>query len=87
MKLVLVEWVDSHSGRGWRDIDRIKETDSLLHARSVGWLLRETKEVILLASHITGEDNGNILLQASGDMCIPKVAVKKITVLKEPKKK
>jgi len=24
MKLVLVEWVDSHAGRGWQDLPRIE---------------------------------------------------------------
>ena len=38
MKLVLVEWLDSHAGRGWQDFERIEEAAEPLHCRSVGWL-------------------------------------------------
>ena len=82
MKLVLVDWVDSHSGRGWRNFDELKETATPLYCRSVGWLLTETKGCFVLVPHIYAEKNGAIVHQGCGDMTIPKRAVGKITVLR-----
>ncbi len=73
MKLVYIEWIDSHSGRGWRNVDDIKPTCAPLPCRSVGWVLQETKEAITLAPHVAGNDT--IVEQACGDMTIPKKAV------------
>ena len=83
MKLVLVEWLDSHSGRGWQEMDRLEDTAEPLHCRSVGWLLSDRKDCKVLVPHIAGEKNGGIKLLASGDITIPKKAILKVTVLEE----
>jgi len=58
MKLFLIEWVDSHSGRGWQNLDTIEEVCELLHCRSVGWLVKETKNCMTIVSSISGEKTG-----------------------------
>jgi hypothetical protein len=83
MKLVLVSWMDSHSGRGWRDLDDLRTITEALECRSVGWVLRKTKKAITLLPHLAGEKNGRIVLQACGDMTIPRKAITRITVIKE----
>jgi hypothetical protein len=74
MKLVLIEWVDSHSGRGWQDRSRIEECAQLLRCKSVGWIVSETKEVIVIVPHVSG---GDTMLQGLGDLVIPKCAITK----------
>jgi len=83
MKLLLIEWLDSHAGRGWKDLDEIESAAEPLYCRSVGWLLKETKDCKVIVPHIGGEENGNIMIQGLGDLTIPTKAIIKITVLKE----
>ena len=83
MKLVLVEWLDSHSGRGWQEMDLLENTAEPLHCRSVGWLLSDREDCKVLVPHIAGEKNGEIKLLGSGDITIPKKAIVKVTVLAE----
>ena len=82
MKLVLIEWVDSHSGRGWQEIEQLKSASELLYCRSVGWVVSENKNTIVLVPHISGEKNVGIKLCGCGDISIPKRAVTKIRTLK-----
>jgi hypothetical protein len=85
MKLVLIEWVDSHEGRGWRSVPEIEKTAELLYCRSVGWLISEDKDCLTIASHLSGEKNEGIRIYGCGDMCIPKCSIKKRIVLRESK--
>jgi len=82
MKLVLVEWIDSHSSRGWQDLDVLKKSAEPLYCRSVGWLLSETKQYKVIVPHMTGENRWNKLLQGCGDIAIPTAAIVKLTVLR-----
>jgi len=82
MKLVLIEWVDSHAGRGWQDIEAVERAAVPLYCRSVGWLARETKTCKVIVPHISGEKNGNSVLQGCGDLTIPTAAIEKVTVLR-----
>ena len=83
MKLVLVEWIDSHSGRGWQDFGRIEEAAEPLYCRSVGWLAADKPDCKVLVPHISGEKNGNVLLQGSGDITIPVKSIIKVQVLRK----
>ena len=83
MKLVLVEWLDSHSGRRWQDIDRLKSAAEPLHCRSVGWLLSDEEDCKVIVAHLSGEKNGGIVLQGSGDIAIPAKAILSVEVLRE----
>ena len=81
--MVLIEWVDSHSGRGWQNLDELKEKAEPLYCRSVGWLIKETEHVKVIVPHIAGEENGNIMIQGCGDLIIPTKAIVKVKRLKE----
>ena len=69
MKLVLVDWLDSHQSRGWQDVERIEEAAEPLYCRSVGWLLAENPDCKVLVPHVSGERNGTVLLQGCGGYC------------------
>lgn len=81
--LVLIEWVDSHSGRGWRNFDDYPSVAEPLYCQSVGWLAVENADCKVVVPHIGGERNGNVRLQGCGDLTIPTSAIKKITVLRK----
>jgi hypothetical protein len=81
LKLVLIEWVDSHAGRGWQTMERIAAASEPLYCRSVGWLLSETKDCKVIVPHIGGEKNGDVIMQGCGDLTIPAKAIVKMTVL------
>ena len=81
-KLVLIDWVDSHSGRGWQDLGELEGTAEPLYCRSVGWIITRAKDCTVIVPHISGEKNGNIILHGCGDMAIPTKSILKITQLK-----
>jgi hypothetical protein len=81
-KLVLIEWVDSHSGRGWQMLDELEDKAEPLYCRSVGWVVAETEGCKVIVPHIAGEENGDIMLQGCGDMAIPTKAIVKVTILR-----
>lgn len=83
MKLVLIEWLDSHSGRGWQDIEVLERAAVPLYCRSVGWLLFDGKDCKVIIPHIAGEKNGNTMLQGCGDLTIPTNAIAKMIVLRK----
>ncbi len=82
MKLILVEWVDSHSGRGWQDLDNLKKASVPLYCRSVGWLASERNGCVVLVPHLSGEKNDSIALHGCGDLTIPKKAIVRTTILR-----
>jgi hypothetical protein len=43
MKLVSIECLDSHFGRGRQDFDRLEQAAEPLDCRSGGWVVREKK--------------------------------------------
>lgn len=81
-KIVLIEWLDSHSGRGWQDLDTIEEKALPLYCRSVGWLIKETEQCKVIVPHISGEENEDIMLQGCGDLVIPTKSIVKMSVLR-----
>lgn len=80
--LVLIEWLDSHSGNGWQNIEELEGKAEPLYCRSVGWLIKETEHCKVIVPHISGEENGNIILQGCGDIIIPTKAIVKEKLLK-----
>lgn len=81
--LVLVEWLDSHAGRGWQDFDRLNQPTAPLYCRSVGWLVSESKDCKTIVPHIAGEKDGDRMMQGCGDLVIPTKAIVKMTVLQK----
>jgi len=81
MKLVLIEWLDSHSGKGWQPLQEIEQNGETVHCRSVGWLLSETGGRKVIVPHISGEKNGGTIPYGCGDLSIPERAIVKMRVL------
>lgn len=81
MKLVLIEWLDAHSGRGWHNLEGLRRSTEVQNCQSVGWLLEKTKQYIVLVPHLTGETGWNNERQGCGDMAIPTASVVRMTVL------
>ena len=82
MKLVLVEWLDSHSGRGWQTPERLKLAAEPLYCQSVGWLLADKKDCKVIVPHIAGERHGDTMMQGCGDLTIPAASIIKMTTLR-----
>jgi hypothetical protein len=82
-KLVLIEWLDSHSGSGWKTVEQLERVAMPLYCRSVGWLVAERKECKVIVPHIGGEKNGDAMLIGCGDLTIPTDAIIKTTVLRQ----
>ena len=83
MKLVMVEWLDSHSGRGWQPLHDIQDASVPLRCRSVGWLASERNGCKVLVPHVSGEGNEGIVRQGCGDLTIPNKSIVKLTVLRK----
>ena len=83
MKLVRIDWIDSHAGNEWKSLDEARreaEKDSALLVRSVGYVVADELDYILLAAtwspgEKSDEDMVNNLMQ------IPRVAVKDLQPL------
>lgn len=81
-KLTLLDWVDSCSAGGgtiWKNRDDVSEMTAS-ECRTVGWIIREDKKQIVVASQVSTS-------QLGGDMCIPKSAIVRRHTLSEPKSK
>lgn len=78
-RLVLVEWVDSHTEGGWQRLDG-DLVDRAALCRSAGWMILDGAEVKIVAPHLNEPENG-VPLQGSGVMHIPARAVLRIVNL------
>ena len=83
MKLVLIEWLDSHSGDGWQPLRTIERNGDTVRCRSVGWLLSDTKEHKVIVPHISGEKSENVVPYGAGDLSIPAKSIVKMSVLRK----
>jgi hypothetical protein len=73
MRLVLIEWEDSHTEGGWQRIGGPIE-DRALICQSAGWLILDGERATVIAPHVnTPEDQ--VDLQGAGIMTIPARAV------------
>lgn len=76
MRLVLVEWVDSHIAvGGWKELDEIESVAPL--ARSVGWIVSESAEAVAIVPHLI-DQQGCVVAQGCGEMLIPVRSVVKM---------
>lgn len=76
LRLVMIEWVDSHSSNRWEPIEAVAETAIPLRCFTVGHLVRESKTNIVVVGTISRDENGEIM-QATGNISIPKRCVTK----------
>ena len=74
MKLVYVKWVDSHFRPGWASE---APEGKLMYCHSVGWLIKDDKNVKVLSANITKED----CPQRCCDITIPTRAIIQIKPL------
>lgn len=81
MKLVLIEWMDSHStgDKAWQRIDEVRESCRPMINSSVGWLVSETNGQKQLVSSLMGFNK----TFCGGDIVIPNKCVVKMTVLRK----
>lgn len=82
MRLVLVEWEDSHADGAWHTLNGGVE-DRALVCRSVGWLVLDGNRAKVVAPHVNEAEPG-VVLQGCGVMTIPTRAVLRIVDLTQP---
>lgn len=76
-KIYLIEWVDSYSiNEGWeliKDMDNIE----LMKCQSIGYILKENEDMLLIAPHISDVDNKESLGSFRGGLIIPIISILK----------
>ncbi len=73
VKLVKVTWVDAaFEGAKWLSVRSLRQSAGLVRCRHVGWVVRETKRVLVLASGLNQSG------EASGVVAIPKSCILKL---------
>lgn len=72
-KLEYIEWDDSSAlnGRVWNATEHLISVAKQIRCRSIGWVVHETRELVIIAGHHDGNEDW------SGDMTIPKSAIRK----------
>jgi len=82
MRLVLIEWVDSHVAiGGWKGLDGFCASAPV--CRSVGWLVKNDEDAKVIMPHLI-QEQGDVPLQGCGDMTIPTCAVLRMVDLSVP---
>lgn len=77
--LIKVHWVDSAQPYGnWHHLDDLPALEVVV-CQSVGWLVAESDDVLMLAQNLGDVETGNA--QASGLMRIPRACVRKTEFL------
>lgn len=74
--LVLVRWIDSATVGSWRTLDEYKEIDRAPRISSVGWLLTENEEAVVLLQTLDAEQH-----KGTDTIIIPKGVILGITRL------
>ena len=81
MNMVLVEWTDARGvGSDWRTVKDLN--DGLCLVLSLGFKANETDEYVVVVPHLFDEDDASPS-QGTGEMYIPKRAIKRLVFLKE----
>lgn len=73
--LVEIEWVDAAGGArmGWRPLKEIVENARLANACAAGYLLKKTRDFVVIVPHIAKDANGT---DGDGELVIPRKWVK-----------
>lgn len=67
LKIIYIEWIDAVADSGWEEYDK---SDDVHHCKSIGYLVKETKEGICLASTISDKES-------NARITIPKAWIRK----------
>ncbi len=82
MKLVLINWLDSHGTlEGWQIIEDENKPEPL-QCQSVGWLLHNNKDCKVIIPHIGGGNDTQFPFQGRGELIIPTKSIVSIKELK-----
>lgn len=81
MKLVQIDWFDSHAGEGWQSLGDLREANKPVRCRSVGWLVSEKNGHKTIVAHLSGGDG--IAPYGRGDMTIPNTCITTMKMLRE----
>ena len=80
MRLVLVDWLDSYGcSSDWRLVESCNP--KVLHCHSVGWILHEDEQCLVIVPHLSDPEHPSAPQQACGDMTIPRKAIVSMTDL------
>ena len=76
-RIVIVDWEDAHNSDGWVDVDQL--TGELPVARSIGWVILESKKSITIAPSVMF-DTGikGILDRVADEITIPRGCIRRI---------
>jgi len=80
---VVVDWLDSTSRQGWNELP---QQDWNLACRSVGFLVRETRDMVYVSAHVSYDDDGQVK-HSHGDMAIPRASILRLRKLALPRKR
>ena len=76
-KLCLIEWMDPYTfSDKWESISEMPNLENTICV-SVGWIMKETKDNILIIPHISDIGNKNSLGTGCSAMVIPKLSIVK----------
>lgn len=73
MQLVLVSWRDAEAQIDWQRVDDIQISQPIVY--SLGWLVKETKEVIIIAADLAPGERG---LDINRRLEVPKGMIEKM---------
>lgn len=79
--LVIVEWLDSHAGKGWQSKEQLDSAAQIVVCKSVGFLYHRDRICTVIVPHLSdvSEESFGFGL---GDMSIPAKAILRIRRLK-----
>lgn len=83
MKLVMVEWYDSHNTGEWETFEDLETRCNVLLCKSIGWLVAEKNNAKLIVSHLNEGKKQGVISHGCGYMVIPDVAIKEMWILEE----
>ncbi len=81
-RLAFIEWLDAYCLTGWREV---KDIDSEpLTCRTVGWIVKENEDCLVVAPHLSSEDHAEAPLQGNGVLTIPARSILRTVTLQLP---
>lgn len=89
-QVVLVEWEDCHTDNDWKSIDqieRIADEKNALLMLSVGYLLLDKEDYVVIASTFSEPTSSETKALANGTTQIPRSAIRKMTKIPNARKR
>jgi hypothetical protein len=83
MKLVLIEWMDSHAGSGWLTKQELESAVQPMFVRSVGWLFSKDRVSTVIVPHCATRKGKDAVEFGRGDLSIPSKAILRTVVLRK----